>query len=285
MLAPSGRLMGDLTTLRLAEDHFQVGGSGNLQTWHMRWFAEHLVQDGVQVCNVSDQYGGLALIGPRSRELLARIAQTDVSNAALPFMAVDSMDLAFAPAVVARLSVTGELGYEIYVPAVHLAALLGAVLDAANGLDARHIGMYALNSLRLEKSFGIWSREYSRDYTPRMSGLDRFVAYDKPDFIGRQAALRDRVSLPDKSLVTLAVDSPEADAVGYEPIWLRDRIVGFITSGGYGHCVGKSLAMGYLHSAVAGDAAALSVSILGEQRACKILTQPAIDPTGARMRA
>ena len=148
----------------------------------------------------------------------------------------------------------------------------------------RHIGMYALNSLRLEKGFGIWSREFSRDYTPRMSGLDRFVAYDKPDFIGRDAALRDRASVPEKRLVTLAIDSPDADAAGYEPIWHHGRIVGFVTSGGYGHCAAASLAMGYLQSAIPDGETGLSVSILGERRDCRILAQPPIDPTGARMR-
>ncbi len=112
---------------------------------------------------------------------MTRLAGTEVEDA-LPFMAVAQLDLAFAPAIVARLSVTGELGYEIYVPAVHLPALLDAVIEASSGLSMRHIGMYALNSLRLEKGFGIWSREFSRDYTPRMSGLDRFVAYDKAGF-------------------------------------------------------------------------------------------------------
>ncbi|MFL6601908.1 MAG: FAD-dependent oxidoreductase [Steroidobacteraceae bacterium] len=284
MLARSGRLMGDLTTMRLSDDRFQIGGSGYLQTWHMRWFSEHLAQDGVLLRNITDHYGGLALIGPRSRELLARLSGTEVSDSILPFMAVARMDLAFAPAIVARLSVTGELGYEIYVPTLHLSALLDAVLEATSGLGARLIGVYALNSLRLEKSFGIWSREYSRDYTPRMAGLDRFVAYDKPDFVGRDAALRDRACAPDRRLVTMAVESPEADAAGYEPIWLGTEMVGFVTSGGYGHCAGMSLAMGYLQSAIPDTQTGLSVSILGERCDCRILTEPPIDPMGARMR-
>ena len=284
MLAHSGRLLGDLTTMRLTEDLFRIGGSGYLQTWHMRWFADHLVQDGVQVRNITDSCGGLALIGPRSRELLARISHTDVSDAALPFMAVVPMDLLFAPALVARLSVTGELGYEIYVPERHVSALMDAVLQASYGLGARHIGMYALNSLRLEKSFGIWSREFSPDYTPRMSGLDRFVAYNKPDFIGRDAALQDLETTPGKRLVTLVVESSGADAVGYEPIWLNAQIVGFVTSGGFGHCAGMSLAMGYLASAIVDKCAELSVSILGERRECRLLTEAAIDPAGNRMR-
>jgi len=163
--------------------------------------------------------------------------------------------------------------------------LLDAVLEASDGLGCRHIGMYALNSLRLEKSFGIWSREYSRDYTPRMSGLDRFVGYEKPNFIGRDAALRDRDRVPDRRLVTLSLKHSEADAAGYEPIWLyKESIVGFVTSGGYGHCAGVSLAMGYLQSSIPDGQEGLTISILGEHCDCRVLNQPAVDPDGTRMR-
>jgi dimethylglycine dehydrogenase len=284
MLAPSGRLMGDLTTMRLAENHFQIGGSGYLQAWHMRWFDEHLAGPEVRYRNASDDYSGLALMGPKSRELLACIADRSVTNQALPFMAVASMDLASGPAVVARLSVSGELGYEIYVPRHQLPQLLELIMAHAGKVGARHIGMYALNSLRLEKGFGIWSREFSRDYTPRMAGLDRFIAYDKSEFIGREAALRDRTAVPERRLVTLAVDAPEADAAGYEPIMLGSRMVGFVTSGGYGHCAGMSLAMGYLQFKVSDEQTGLSVTLLGEPRDCSVLTQAPIDPTGSRMR-
>ena len=199
-------------------------------------------------------------------------------------MSVAQMDLAFAPAHVARLSVTGELGYEIYTPAMHLPSLLDAMMGEQDGLDARHIGIYAIKSLRLEKSFGIWSREYSRDYTPRMARLERFIDYNRPGFIGRDAALRDRDAVPARRLVTLSIDTHDADASGYEPIYLGGRMVGYVTSGDYGHCAQASLAMGYIDSAVADDERGLTVAVLGEARACRILTQPAIDPSGARMR-
>lgn len=284
MLAPSGRLMGDLTTMRLGEDRFFISGSGYLQGWHMRWFAEHLAGPGVSVRNVSDEHGGIALFGPRSRELLARIAGVDVSNAALPFMSVVQMDLACAPTWVGRLSVTGELGYEIYVPTLHLSALLDAVLRETADLDSKHVGIYALNSLRLEKNFGIWSREFSRDYTPRMAGLGRFIDYDRPGFIGRDAALRDRETAPARRLVSLTVEAHDADASGYEPIMQGKEVVGFVTSGGYGHCTQTSLAMGYLDSAVASDQSGLTITVLGEARPCRILSQPIYDSSGARMR-
>jgi dimethylglycine dehydrogenase len=285
MLGHSGRLMGDLTTLRLADDLFMICGSGYLQSWHMRWFTDNLPSKGVVVRNVSDEYGGIAVFGPHSRELLSRLLKFDCSNRELPFMSVRQTELAFAPSIVARLSVTGELGYEIYTPSAYLQSLLTAVLEHSEGLNMRHVGIYALNSLRLEKSFGIWSREFSRDYTPRMAGLDRFIAYERQGFIGRDAALRERDSTPARRLVTLSVDSTDADAVGYEPILSGDRLVGFVTSGGYGHCARRSLAMGYIDSAVPAAEDGLTVTIVGEPRKCRILTEPAVDPSGSRMRS
>jgi dimethylglycine dehydrogenase len=284
MLARSGRLMGDLTTMRLADDRFLILGSGYLQSWHMRWFAEHLASNGVQVRNVAEEYGGIALFGPSARDILAPCAGGDVSDKALPFMGLSQMDVALAPAFVARLSVTGELGYEVYVPAAYLSSVFDAVCRSAADHDARHVGMYAINSLRLEKSFGIWSREYSRDYTPREAGLERFIDYDRPNFIGREAALRDRESTSQRRLVTLAVQAKDADASGYEPICQGAEMVGFVTSGGYGHCAGASLAMGYLDPSIPDDAQGLSISVLGEALPCRIVTQPLIDPTGARLR-
>lgn len=284
MLAHSGRLMGDLTTLRLAEDRFLIGGSGYLQSWHMRWFDEHLRQDGVDVRNISEDYGGVAIFGPRARDLLAKLTSSDVSNAAFPFMSVTQIDIGFAPAIVARLSVTGELGYEIYTPTLHLASLLDRILDAAIDVKGRLVGVYAINSLRLEKGYGIWSREFSRDYTARMSGLDRFVDFERGGFIGYEAARRERDQVTARRLVTIAVTSDDADAAGFEPIWSGDRLVGYATSGGYGHCAGMSLAMGYVDSSITADDRDLHITILGERRRCVILSQPPIDPAGERLR-
>jgi dimethylglycine dehydrogenase len=284
MLAPSGRLMGDLTTSRLGEDRYLIVGSGYLQAWHMRWFAEHLRGPGCEIENRTEAYGGIAIFGPRARELLQCVGDTDVSDTALPFRGITSMDLGFAPAIVVRLSVTGELGYEIYVPALYLEPLFEVLLQASSRLEVCHVGYYALNSLRLEKSFGIWSREFSRDYTPRMAGLTRFVDYARSNFIGRSAALRDQDACPKRRLVALAVEALDADANGYEPIELGEQLVGFTTSGGYGHCVDTSLAMGYVDSAVPDDETGLTVRLASELRRCRILTRPLMDPDGRRMR-
>lgn len=284
MLAPSGRLMGDLTTMCLSEERFLLFGSGYLQNWHMRWFSAQLAGPGVSVCNRTEEIGGLAIFGPRSRELLASVTRGDVGNAVLPFMALRHMDVASVPAMVARLSVTGELGYEIYVPAMYLASLYDRLHEAGARFGLRNVGTYALNSLRLEKSYGYWSREFSRDYTPMMSGLARFVDYDKNSFIGREAALLERDRQPPMRLATLEVDAVDAEASFYEPISHGNRVAGFITSGGFGHCAGRSLAMGYINESVIASGQPLEVSIVGDRRSCRILAAPAIDPDGTRMR-
>ena len=162
MLAPSGRLMGDLTTARLGPERFVVFGSGYLQAWHLRWFREHLPKSGVTVLNLSDSWGGIAVFGPRSRDLLARVTSQDVSARAFPFMTARLMDIGPAPALVARMSVTGELGFEIHAPQVYLPSIYDRLMAATSGLGLIDVGMYALLSLRIEKGFGIWSREFSQ---------------------------------------------------------------------------------------------------------------------------
>jgi dimethylglycine dehydrogenase len=285
MLAATGRLMGDLTTMCLARDRYWIFGSGYLQTWHLRWFEAHLVGTDTELRNMSESLGGVSLVGPRARQVLESLTCQDVTNTSFPFMTHRNLDVGFAQAFVARLSVTGELGFEIYVPAQYLRPLYEQICAVGRPLGLRSMGTYALNSLRLEKSFGYWSREFSRDYTPAMCGLSRFVDYDKSDFIGREAALRDRDSPPSHRLVTLEVDAVDADASFYEPIWDEATLAGFITSSAFGHCCGRSLAMGYVVSAAAAPDIQLAVTVLGNRRPCRILAEPAVDPKGFRMRA
>ncbi|HYL02390.1 MAG TPA: FAD-dependent oxidoreductase [Steroidobacteraceae bacterium] len=284
MLAPSGRLMGDLSTVCLAPDRYWIFGSGYLQAWHLRWFASVLTASDLAIENLSDRLAGIALIGPRARELLARLTGDDVGNAAFPFMSHRRLEVGLAAADVLRVSETGELAFEIYLEAPGMRALYQRLAEAGRELGLEPIGSYALNSLRLEKGFGHWSREYTRDYTPAESGLARFVDYDKAGFIGRDAALRDRDTPPSRRLVLLEVDAADAEASFYEPLWDGATLAGFVTSGAFGHCCGKSLALGYAARAAAVPGAELAVTVLGERRACRVLGAPPIDPPGLRMR-
>lgn len=286
MLAPSGRLMGDLTIFNWDDETYWIVGSYYLREWHLRWFETHLPNRGVAVRDISDHTVGFGIAGPHARDLLAAVAKDDVADEAFPFMSCRAMDVDMIQARVGRLSISGELGYEINVPVGEHRALYRALLAAGREFDLIQIGFNALNSLRMEKSFGIWSREFTWAYTPAMSRLDRFIAFDKGDFIGREAALSERDSdMAEQQLVTLEIDAEDADATGFEPIWVDEHRVGFVTSGAHGHCVGKSLAMAYLDRAVIAEGAELDVHIVGVKRRARIIAASPIDPSGARMRA
>ena len=159
------------------------------------------------------------------------------------------------------------------------------LLEAGRDHGIREFGFYAMNALRLEKSFGIWNAEFTQDRTPAMTGMDRWIDWTKTDFIGRDAVLEAHES--DRALqrlVTLEIEADNADASGYEPVWMNDKRVGFTTSGGYGHHTGKSLAMALIDRHI-GDDTELSVHVVGKLQNAHILTEPAWDPSGQRMRA
>jgi len=200
-------------------------------------------------------------------------------------MGAATLDVGLARAKVARLSVTGELGYEINCRAVEYAALRRTLLEAGQDLGVREFGYNALLSLRLEKSFGIWSAEFTQDRTPRMTGMDRWIAWDKGDFLGRKAALAEsKGPPPERQLVTLEIDAVDADATGYEPVWRSGAIVGFVTSGGYGHRLDKSLAMALVAPEAADIGVELSVHIVGAQRKARVIAPSPYDPSGKAMR-
>ncbi len=282
MLGHAGKMMGDLTMMRLAPDRFMVTGSGYLQAWHMRWFRQHLPDEGVKIENCSQSLLALAIAGPGSTELLRMLLNDNTVLDGMSFFSVRETDIGFAPVRIARISITGEIGYELYVPAMYLRTLYEAVLEKGQALGIRPYGIWALLSLRLEKSYGIWSREFSPDYTPSMCGLDAFVDYGKAEFIGRDAVLRSRDSQPVHKLSTLIIDAKDADASGFEPIWREGQLVGFTTSGGFGHAVGKSLAMGYVNTSDIDENAEYEIHILGEPRKARLITAPAYDPDGLR---
>jgi dimethylglycine dehydrogenase len=285
MLNPQGRLIGDFTVGRLGPDRFLVFGSGVAEQYHMRWFEAHLPDKGVAIRSLRTELLGFAIPGPLSRELLQRLTPEDVSKENFPFLAIRPMELGLIPATVGRISFTGELGYEIWVTADYQLALYDLLLEAGVDLGVRPYGGRALTSMRLEKGFGNWAREFRPIYGPFEAGLDRFVALDKDDFIGRDAALREQEAGPQRRLVTLVIDDEGVDAIGDEPVFQDGRAVGWITSGGYGHRVGKSLALAYVPTFVAEDPHGIEVELLGARRPAAIVTAPVYDSEGRKMRS
>jgi dimethylglycine dehydrogenase len=276
MLTPSGRILGDFTLARLAPDRFWLFGSGPAEGVHLRWFEAQLPASGVQLRSLRSELTGLALAGPRSRDLLARLAGEDVSNAAFPFRQLRPMELAGVPAVVVRLSFTGELGYEIWCAPEFQRRLFDAVCAAGEDLGLRPFGARALDSLRLEKGFGAFGREHTRDRTPFETGLDRFVQWDRADFIGREALLPLRERPPARRIQLFAVAAEDADCCGNEPVLADGVPVGRVTSGGFGHTVGQSLALAFVDVAAVEAAAELAIEILGVPRRATRLRRHAI---------
>lgn len=278
MLAPDGRLKGDLTVLNWGDGTWWLMGSYYLRAWHKRWFDGNM-DEGVVLTDLSDTIAGFSLSGPRARAVIDVVAEHPVT---LPFMGCAVLGVGMITARVARMSVAGELGYEISCHASEHASLRTILLEAGVRHGVREIGYYALDSLRLEKSFGRWSAEFTQGYTPAMTGLDRWIA-DKPDFIGRDAVRQ--APPPQKILATLEVDAVDADPTGFEPLYRGGAMVGFVTSGGYGHSVGKSLALALIAPDHAAPGTGLTTYIVGEERTARVIPPSPHDPSGQRMRA
>ena len=284
MLSPKGRLIGDFTVARLSPEQFQLTASYAAQAFHMRWFEAHLPPSGVSVRNVSLDRIGFQIAGPRARDVLAATTSADVSNASMRFFDARELEVGLVPALVCRVSYTGDLGYEIYVDADHQIALWQALASAGEAHGMKPFGMRAMMSLRLEKSFGAWMREYRPEYTPAETGLNRFVDLRKNDFIGRDAAMRERDAPPGRRLCTFVVDAHDADVWADEPIFAGDDVVGFATSGGYAHYSDMSVALGFVPVELIDGGAELTVEILGDRRAAKLVREPVLDARGERMR-
>jgi dimethylglycine dehydrogenase len=284
MLNERGKLIGDFTIAKADDERFQMWASSQAQMHHMRWFERHLPKDGsVRIRPYGMSLVGLSIAGPRSRELLARVADADVSAAAFRLFDFREMDVASVPAMVNRATYTGDLGYEIWVKPEYERRLYAKLMEAGADLSLKNFGMRALLSLRLEKNWPTWYRELRPIYGPFEAAVDRFVDFKKGDFIGRDAALKEKEDGPKLKRVSLVIEAKDADALGDEPIWHEGTVVGWVTSGGYAHYVDRSMAQGYVPAALAGDGE-FEVELIGERRPARIQAEPPFDPDGARMR-
>ncbi len=282
MLSHKGKLIGDFTVSCLGDDLFHLTASYGSQAFHMRWFLQN--QDhGVGIENISDRLNGFQIAGPKATEVLSACTREAVTS--LRFLDVREMTIDMTDCIVQRVSYTGDLGYEIYCDPMAQRQLWWSLWQAGQAHDMTPFGMRAMMSLRLDKFFGSWMREFSPDYTAAETGLDRFISFSKnSDFIGRAAAEAERASRVDRCLVAFEVDAADADVNAYEPIWLDGAVVGFCTSGGYSHFAGKSIAMGFLPTEQATEGRAVEIEILGQMHKARVITTPLFDPDGARMR-
>jgi len=285
MLNERGKLIGDFTLCRLAAERVFLICTYAAEIYYRRWFERHPPPAGVSVRPCAMEYVGLSVAGPRSRALLQSLTQTDLSGSAFPFLSFRQVDVGMVPALLGRISFTGELGYEIWVTSEYQRSLYDLLTAGGRDQGLRLFGGRALNAMRIEKSFGTWAREYRPIYGPYEAGLGRFVDLKKGDFVGRAAALEEKESGGALRLVTFTLDAGDADASGDEPIWHDSKVVGWVTSGGFGHRVQRSLALGYVPAALAAASDGFEIEIIGERRRATRETAPVFDPAGSRMRA
>ena len=286
MLKEDGKLIGDFSLSNLGARGYFIAGSGPAEDYHMRWFEQHLPEDGsVQIQALGTAWCGLSIAGPKARDVLQSVTRSDVSSEAFKFMDIREMDLGMAPVTVGRISFTGDLGYEIWCLPEYQRYLYDLLMEAGAGHGIRLFGSRALNALRLEKSFGSWAREYRPIYGPLEAGLDRFVAYGKDaDFIGKAKALAERESGGSLRLRTFVVSATNADVIGDEPVWHDGKVCGWVTSGGYAHHTQASVALAYVPKDIAEEDEGWEVELLGERLAAKPQRFPLFDHNAERMR-
>ncbi|MEP3297827.1 MAG: FAD-dependent oxidoreductase [Pseudoruegeria sp.] len=324
MLNERGKLIGDFTIAKIEENRFMVWGSSAAQKYHMRWFEQQLPKDGsVCIHRFDMSLVGLSIAGPNARKVLAKLVSHDIEKENFRFMDFRNMDVASCPCMVNRISYTGDLGYEIWMEAAYERRVYLALKEAGEEFAIRDFGMRALLGMRLEKSFPTWFAELRPIYGPYEGGMERFIKLNKTDFIGKVAAQKEHEDGLKVRRVSFIINADNAEVMHDEPVWAkvgdvkfdaiadlhtygaarfdetgkemprpsaqRDgdwQVVGWVTSGGYGHSVKASLAQGYVPSELAEreEAGLFEIEILGKRRAARINVEPLFDPQGFKMR-
>ena len=216
--------------------------------------------------------------------MLQKLTDADLSNEAFPWLTGRQIRVGMAPVRALRVNFVGELGWELHHPIEYQTGLYDALMAAGAAFGIGSVGMRAMESLRVEKSYRMWGMDLTTEYTALEAGLDRFIALDKPGFIGRSALIRQREEGVPQAFVTLEVDADDADAWGNEPLYLDGEMVGRATSGVYGHTVGRSLALAYVRPEAAAVGARLAIDILGARRPARVIPDSPHDPGNERLR-
>jgi dimethylglycine dehydrogenase len=287
MLTPKGGIECDLTVTRIGPERFYVVSAAATETHDLAWIERHLPADGsVQVDNVTARDGVLTLAGPRSRELLQRLTVEDLSREVFPFFRARHVEIGGQRVLCLRVSYVGELGFELHHRLERQGTLYDRLWEVGAELGLVDFGYRALDSMRLEKAYRLWGADMSADYTPLEAGLERFVAFDKGEFVGRDALVRQRdAGGPRQRLSCLVVNADGADAHAYEPVYAGGELVSYVMAGGYGHTVDRSIALAYLPTEHAHDGNELEVEILGDRRPARVVSRPLYDPAGERLRS
>jgi dimethylglycine dehydrogenase len=218
--------------------------------------------------------------------LLSLLTPADLSNQAFPWLSTRRIPIGYTEAIALRVNYVGELGWELHLPVEHLLSVYDLLFEAGQRFGIRDFGLYAMDSLRLEKCYRAWKADLTTEYTPFMASLDRFVRLDKPGgFIGQEALQREAATGPRERFVPLLVDAEDADAAAVSIVFRQNEPVGLVTSGGYGYRLIRSIALAYVRADLATPGTELAVEILGERRRAVVAGEPLYDPQNLRLLA
>ena len=285
LLSPRGGVDGDFTIARLSAERVLMIGSGIAEGYHTRILESHLPAKGVSFRSVTDAMAGFNVAGPNARVLLQRLTGRELGNEEFPFMRNRVVDIGGCEAVLIRVSFTGDLGYEIYVAEENQLGLYRSIFEHGAELGIVPVGSRALGSMRIEKGYGSWGREYSPEWSPVESGLARLVKTDKPEFLGREAWLSVKERPPGQLLHSFVIETDGADAWGGETIYKNGQYAGRVTSGAYGFSVGQSVALGYVNADLVEQDGQYEIAVLGLPHKARLLREPLFDPKGERLRS
>ena len=285
MLGEPGGIECEATISRLGDERFFVLSGATAELHDLDWMTWHIREgEEVEIAKRSADYACLVLSGPRARDVLGALTDADLGNTAFPWMSAQEIEVAGVPVRALRVSYVGELGWELHHPMAGMETLYDALMEAGATHGIANFGLYAMNALRMEKGYKGWGAELTTEVTPIEAGLERFVKLDK-DFIGAEVVKARRERDAGIRLVYCTVDADDADAMGNEPVFDGERIIGITTSGAYGHSVRRSLAFAYVESAYAEPGTTFDIGILGERRPATVQAEPLYDPRNERLRA
>ena len=276
-----GRIVTEMSAARLAEDEFWLITAATAQLHDREWLERHLAP-GLSIRDESADWATQILTGPKSRAILGEVAEADLSR---PWLSWQTARIAGADVVLMRVSFAGELGWEIHSRVGDTSAVWDSVWAAGQGHGLRPFGMFALDSLRIEKGYRAWKGDLSTDYTLLQGGLERFIDWSKPEFRGRAALAAEQQRGVTRRFVTLKIEAGAYDPPYMATVWAGDEVAGELTSGGWGFRVGACLGLGVVRADLAVPGTRLEVEIFGTRHTAEVLPEgPVWDPTNARLR-
>lgn len=290
-LFPSGSVRSEYTISRMPDgiygERFYVVGPGAAHDVDWDFFLKNSPRDGsVFVKDVTTQYGVLIVAGPDARKVLQKLADADVSNEAFPWLTMQEIPVGFAPGVRAlRVNFVGSLGWELHHPIEYQNHLYDALMEAGKEFDIQLVGMRAMDSMRLEKTYRLWGTDLNAENTVLEAGMDRFIRLNKGDFTGRDALIAQQQKGVPNRFVTIEIEADDADPFGNEPVFVDGEVVGRGTAGGYGHHIKKSLMLGYVKADFAAVGTECKVRVLDQQRPARIVAESPYDPDNKALRA